>query len=97
MPIIPLGDRIITKALQQQTETEKAGFAIAENSQKDKPQRYEVLGIGDGEKAQELSVGVGDIVILNKYAGSEVDDVVDGEKIKVKIVLVGDVQGVVND
>ena len=105
MPIKPLGDRIVTKAIESKSKAEKAleemGLVAPDKIQKDKPTRFEVLAIGSGEKAEDLGLEVGDIVILNRFAGSEVDDEieVDGKlkEVKVKIVLAGDVQGVVCD
>jgi len=68
-----------------------------DNAQKDKPTRFEVLAVGDGEKAVSLGVEVGNVVILNRFSGSEVEDEIDGKEVKVKLVLADDVQGVVCD
>ena len=93
--IKPLGNRILVKGIEKKIDS--GLIIIPESVNKDKPKRFEVLAIGDGEKAQELNIEVGSTVILNRFAGSEIEDTVDGEEIIVKIVLADDVQGAVCD
>jgi len=71
----PLGDRVI---LQQQEEEEQTigGIVIANNA-KEKPQSGKVVAINDGRVLDngtkiDPSVKVGDQVLFDKYAGTEV-------------------------
>jgi len=80
MTIKPLADRVVVKMTEAE-ETTKSGIVLA-GSAKEKPQVAEVLAVGpggivDGEKV-EMYLKVGDRVITNKYAGTEVK--VDGEE-----------------
>ena len=79
MNIKPLADRIVIKMTEAE-ETTKSGLILASAS-KEKPQIAEVVAVGpggmvDGEKI-DMYLKVGDKVLLNKYAGTEVkvDDV----------------------
>ena len=95
--IKPLGDRVLVQAIEKKKYEETTLIIIPEEANKDRPQQFRVLAIGDGEKATNLGVKVDDVVVMNRFAGSEVDDVdSEGKKIKVKIVLSDDVQGLVN-
>ena len=78
MTIKPLLDRVVTKFIEAE-ETTKSGIILTPAA-KEKPQIAEIVAVGpggivDGEK-QEMYVKVGDRVLLNKYAGTEVK--VDG-------------------
>lgn len=71
----PLGDRVI---LQQQEEEEQTigGIVIANNA-KEKPQSSKVVAVNDGRVLDngtkvDPSVKVGDQVLFDKYAGTEV-------------------------
>ena len=71
----PLGDRVI---LQQQEEEEQTigGIVIANNA-KEKPQSGKVVAVNDGRVLDngtkvDPSVKVGDQVLFDKYAGTEV-------------------------
>jgi chaperonin GroES len=74
MKIKPLADRVVIKMLEAE-ETTKGGIILA-GSAKEKPQVAEVVAVGPGgvvdgkEVAMELKVG--DKVMLQKYAGTEV-------------------------
>ena len=77
----PLGDRIVVKAAEQETQT-KSGIYIPDSA-KERPQEGSVIAIGPGRMTDdgnriEISVAVGDTVIYSKYAGSEFED--DGEE-----------------
>ena len=78
----PLGDRVI---LQQQEEEEQTigGIVIANNA-KEKPQSGKVVAVNDGRVLDngtkvDPSVKVGDQVLFDKYAGTEVK--LDGKEI----------------
>lgn len=71
----PLGDRVIIQVAKEEEKT--IGGIVLASSAQEKPQIGEVVAVGEGrtlengEKA-ELPVKVGDQVMFEKYAGSEV-------------------------
>jgi chaperonin GroES len=75
MNLRPLQDRIIVKRVEEETKT--AGGLFIPETAKEKPQRGEIVAVGNGKKTEEgkvlpLDVKVGDIVLFGKYAGTEV-------------------------
>jgi chaperonin GroES len=77
----PLGDRVIVKAMTQ--ETSKSGIIIPDTA-KEKPQQGKVVAVGPGrlsENGERLSPEVkdGDIVLFGKYSGTEIE--VDGDEL----------------
>jgi len=70
----PLGDRIVVEPMKQEDVTE-SGIVLPDNA-KEKPMKGTVLAVGNGrlEKGQRipLEVSVGDVVLYNKYAGTEI-------------------------
>ena len=74
MTIKPLTDRVVVK-MQEAEETTKAGIILT-NTAKEKPQIAVVTAVGPGGVVDglevEMLVEVGDKVLLNKYAGTEV-------------------------
>ena len=93
MTIKPLADRVVIKAVEAE-ETTKSGIILT-GSAKEKPQVCEVLAVGPGGlvdgKEVEMTVKVGDKVLIAKYAGTEVK--VGGEECT--IVRQGDILAVV--
>jgi chaperonin GroES len=85
MNLKPLGDRLIVKAVEEE-ETTVSGIVLPDTA-KEKPQKGEVLAVGDGawdedgEKRIPLDVAKGDVVLYSKYGGTEVK--VDGEDLLV--------------
>ena len=85
MKLKPLGDRLIVRAVEEE-ETTASGLVLPDTA-KEKPQKGEVLAVGDGnwdedgEKRIPLDVSAGDIVLYSKYGGTEVK--VDGEDLLV--------------
>ena len=81
MNLKPLGDRVIVKQAEAETQT-KSGLILADTA-KEKPQKGTVIAVGegkwdeDGEKRIALDVKAGDTVIYSKYGGTEVK--VDGD------------------
>ena len=74
--IKPLGDRILIKAIDEESEQVKGGIIIPDSA-KEKPQEAEVITLGTGKKDDDgkviaFSVKVGDLVIVSKYGGTEV-------------------------
>lgn len=74
MNLKPLGDRVVIKMVEAE-ETTKSGIILA-GSAKEKPQMAEIVAVGPGGmvdgKEIKMEVKVGDKVITNKYAGTEV-------------------------
>lgn len=73
----PLGDRVILSINSEEEET--VGGIVLASSAKEKPQTGEVIAVGDGTMTQDgtklpMNVSVGDKVLFDKYAGSEVTD-----------------------
>ena len=71
----PLGDNVVVTMIEAE-EVTKSGILLATNS-KEKSQLGEVIAIGNGNmsdgKKVEILVKIGDKVVLNKYAGTEVE------------------------
>lgn len=80
MKLKPLADRVVVKMVEAE-ETTKSGIILTASA-KEKPQVAEVVAVGPGGLVDgnqvEMTVKVGDKVILSKYAGTEVK--VDGEE-----------------
>ena len=72
--IKPLADRVLIKMVENE-ETTKSGIILA-GASKEKPQIAEVLAVGPGGNIDghevNMTVKVGDKVIVSKYAGTEV-------------------------
>ena len=91
----PLGDRIVIKALEP--ETQSSGGIILPETAQEKPQQGEVIAVGPGKtldngKQSSVDVKVGDKIVYAKYRGTEIK--VGGEEV---IILTGnDVMGILN-
>ncbi len=74
MNIKPLADRVVIKMAETE-ETTKSGIILT-GSAKEKPQVAEVVAVGPGKVKDgtlvKPEVKVGDKVLTNKYAGTEV-------------------------
>jgi chaperonin GroES len=86
MKLKPLGARALVKMIESEEQT--ASGIVLPDTAREKPQTAEVVAIGASD---EVKVGVGDVVVLAKYSGTEVK--VDGEEHL--IVDADDVLGVV--
>lgn len=69
MKIIPLGERVLLKAKASEEKT-ASGLFIPQTAQ-EKTQIATVVAIGDDEN---IKVKVGDEVIHDKYAGTQIKD-----------------------
>ena len=67
--IKPLADRVLIEPLEAETTT-ASGIIIPDNA-KEKPQKGNVIAIGNGTKDEPITVKVGDTVLYGKYAGTE--------------------------
>jgi len=79
--IRPLQDRILVKQMEEEEKT--SGGIIIPETAKEKPQRAEVIAVGGGKRLSDgnirpLDVSVGDQVLYEKFAGSNIT--IDGEE-----------------
>ena len=84
MSLKPLQDRIVIKVIEDTEQT--AGGIFIPDSAKEKPQKGEVVAVGEGKtndkgEKEPMGVNVGDIVLYAKYAGTEVK--IDGVEYKI--------------
>ena len=82
--IKPLGDRIVIKVIEDTEQT--SGGIFIPDSAKEKPQKGEVVAVGQGKlndknERQPMDVKVGDKILYAKYAGTDVK--VDGVEYKI--------------
>ena len=74
MKLVPLGDRVVLKALVAE-ETTKSGIVLP-GQNKEKPQQAEVVAVGPGTESDgkkvEMQVKPGDKVIYSQYSGTNV-------------------------
>ena len=63
----PLGSRVLVRILEEETVT-RSGLVLPDTA-KEKPQRGEVVAIGDDEDL--IKVEPGDTVLYPKYTGTE--------------------------
>jgi chaperonin GroES len=81
MKLRPMQDRIIVKRLEEETMT--AGGIFIPETAKEKPQKGEIIAVGNGKKTEDgkvipLDVKAGDKVLFGKYAGTEIK--IEGEE-----------------
>ena len=79
MNLKPLADRVIIRPLEAEEKT--AGGIIIPDNAKEKPQKGEIIAVGNGKIADngqkiEMTLKKGDKVLYGKYSGTEVT--VDG-------------------
>lgn len=65
----PLGDRVLVEPHQQEEKT--AGGIFIPDTAKEKPTQGTVVATGPGKKDEPMTLKVGDIVLYNKYSGTE--------------------------
>ena len=85
----PLFDRVVIRNIE--TEEVTKGGILLTSAAKEKPQMAEVLAVGPGAKDVEMVVKVGDRVVYQKYAGTDVK--VDGQE--VIVIKQGDILAIV--
>ncbi|NGX58532.1 MAG: 10 kDa chaperonin [Chlamydiae bacterium] len=71
----PLGNRVLVKRLEAE-EALKGGIILPDSAKK-KQEKAKVLAIGDGKKDKDgnlepVPVKAGDIILMDKYSGTEV-------------------------
>ncbi len=82
MNIRPLHDRVVVKRMEE--ERTSAGGIVIPDSATEKPQKGEVVAVGNGKvtdsgEMRALDVKVGDQVLFGKYSGTEIK--IDGEDV----------------
>lgn len=82
MNIRPLHDRVVVKRMEE--ERTSAGGIVIPDSAAEKPQKGEVVAVGNGAvtdsgDVRSLDVKVGDQILFGKYSGTEIK--VDGEDV----------------
>lgn len=75
MSLKPLNDRVLVKRLESEERT--AGGLYIPDAAKEKPSRGEIVAAGPGKRDDSgklipMAVKAGDLVLFNKYAGTEV-------------------------
>jgi chaperonin GroES len=78
----PLFDRVVVRRVEE-GEQQKGGIIIPDSA-KEKPQRGEVVAVGQGKRLDDgklapLDIKAGDLVLFGKYSGSDVT--VDAEEL----------------
>lgn len=77
MKLKPVGSKLIVKPLAEETKT-LTGIILPETA-KEKPQRGEVLAVGEGKllengQREEAPVKVGEVVLFTKYGPTEIKE-----------------------
>ncbi len=75
MKLKPLADRVLLKQAKAETKT-ASGIIIPETAQ-EKTQEAVVEAVGPGTEKDKIAVAVGDRVMYDKYAGTQIK--MDGE------------------
>lgn len=78
----PLGSRVVVEPLEQEDVT-TGGIFLPETA-KEKPMKGTIVSIGSGDRDEDgkrvpMDVKAGEIVLFNKYAGTEIK--IDGKKL----------------
>lgn len=71
----PLADRVLVEPAAAETKT--ASGIIIPDTAKEKPQRGNIVAVGQGTKDEPMTVKVGDSVLYGKYSGTELS--IDGK------------------
>ena len=84
LKVKPLGDRVLVEPIEEKEQ--KKGGIIIPDAHKEKPQESKIVALGTGKtdddgKKIPFEVKVGDIVLTNKYGGSEIK--VNGKEYKI--------------
>ena len=84
MALKPLQDRIVIKVIEDTEQT--SGGIFIPDSAKEKPQKGEVVAVGEGKmnekgEREPMDVKVGDVVLYAKYAGTDIK--MDGVEYKI--------------
>ena len=94
MALKPLQDRIVIKVIEDTEQT--AGGIFIPDSAKEKPQKGEVVAVGEGKihdngELEPIKLKQGEVVLYTKYSGTDIK--MDG--IEYKILSIKDILAVV--
>ena len=67
----PLGNRVLAKPIPAEDQT--SGGIIIPDTAKEKPQKAEVVAVGNGTEGHEMTVKRGDVIVYGKFAGTEIE------------------------
>ena len=75
MALVPLGDRILVKRIEEDEQKTRGGIIIPDTA-KEKPQEGVVIAVGKGRlldngERQAVDVAAGDNILFGKYGGTE--------------------------
>ena len=70
MNVKPLGDRVMVKLGKNEAKT--AGGIIIPDTAQEKTQQGTVTAVGPGTEKEKITVKIGDKVMYDKYAGTQV-------------------------
>lgn len=95
MAIKPLGDKIVIKVIEDTEQT--SGGIFIPDSAKEKPQKGEVVAVGQGKtldsgEREPMDVKVGDVILYAKYSGTDVKI----ENVSYKILSIKDALAVID-
>jgi chaperonin GroES len=76
MKVKPLADRVIVK--MEKSETKSSGGIIIPDTAQEKTQTGVVTAVGPGTEKEKITVSVGQKVLYDKYAGTQIK--LDGEE-----------------
>jgi len=73
--LVPLGDRIVVK--REEAETTTSGGIVLPDSAQNKPQKGEVVAVGDGHVKSDgdklpLTLKEGDRILFSSYGGEDI-------------------------
>ena len=91
MKLRPMADNVLLKQSEAQ-ETTSSGIILA-TTNKEKPAIYEVVSVGPGTKDVEMTICVGDKVVVGKFVGTALPL----DKVDYKFVKQDDILAVVTD
>ena len=94
MKLKPLHDHVIVKPITE-NEMTKSGIVLPDTIDKEKPEKGEVVAVGDGKlldngQRSPMNVKIGDKVMFKKYSPDEIK--VDG--VEYLIISEGDILGI---
>ena len=91
MKLRPMADNVLLKQSEAQ-ETTSSGIILA-TTNKEKPAIYEVVSVGPGTKDVEMTISVGDKVVVGKFVGTDLTL----DKVDYKFVKQDDILAVVTE
>ena len=69
--ITPIADRVLVEPAAAEQVT-SSGIIIPDTAQ-EKPQKGEIVAVGNGKKDEPMTVKVGDTILFGKFSGTEIE------------------------